>query len=329
MESVEIDRLKDYFELTYFDDAKHLSQQEPPPPQKPARRSTRLAKADPPTNPSPPVSIASDGATPRSEGSDLPGFDEAITHIDNMLSKLDDGDQGNDSRVSIESATKSFVFHCRCGEKGTDVEGGDLEKEMGSEDRGALICCDRCNLWMHMACQRWGRAGGLLETESFKCDVCSYVTEEFFRQKQWLKKNVNILGLLESEQQTGDGVGVLVHIGDFHYPGRIIRAPRKKEKVKTSIGKLWPWCFIADTSDLHKNPSGIQRGNGDHYVVSPARLVDALVCDGKARRQIRKKEPDYVTKPLDKGLNLQDELDKYSSAEPEYNSRPARFDVDE
>lgn len=56
-----------------------------------------------------------------------------------------------------------FHFTCRCGLKG---EGSllDLDQE--------IVECGECHVWSHLACQKDGRASGLLRSESFSCDSC-------------------------------------------------------------------------------------------------------------------------------------------------------------
>ncbi|TFK96615.1 hypothetical protein BDV98DRAFT_659050 [Pterulicium gracile] len=106
-----------------------------------------------------------------------------------------------------DSAATMFVFQCRCGRKGqdADVKGGRLQHKMGTAHLGGLIQCDQCLRWMHIACQRRGRADKLGEDVEFSCDWCGYLMSDFNRIRRGLKNSSLPANQLQKDEKKKSG----------------------------------------------------------------------------------------------------------------------------
>lgn len=72
------------------------------------------------------------------------------------------------SQSSVSSVpNEDFNLICRCGDR---VDGN---KVYDSTFVGEAASCDACRRWVHIACQKGGRAHGLTEQSSFFCDRCN------------------------------------------------------------------------------------------------------------------------------------------------------------
>ncbi|TFK96307.1 hypothetical protein BDV98DRAFT_608405 [Pterulicium gracile] len=200
-----------------------------------------------------------------------------------------------------DSAATMFVFQCRCGRKGqdADVKGGRLQHKMGAAHLGGLIQCNQCLRWMHIACQRRGRADKLREDVKFSCNWCGYLMSNFNQTRRGLKNSSFPANQLQKDEKKKSGTTetkakklprlkdrllagafALVQLGVSWYPVCIIRTPLESEPDEYTI-HIWEGC------DKYVDPEALERLRYVAlrvYIAPGVVLRDAMRCDQQARR---------------------------------------------
>lgn len=152
-----------------------------------------------------------------------------------------------------------YPFNCRCGASGN----GHLHA-----NGEPLVCCDICENWSHISCQREGRASTLRKTDKFICDFCTFAdmlpafAQKVTRRSSRANKQPVALRLLA-------GKGALAQFGDFWYPVRLIQKQRSSWRVK-----WWRGCQF----NYPDEPS---------EWIPESQIVDELWGDKRMRRTIR------------------------------------------
>ncbi|KAJ7046703.1 hypothetical protein C8F04DRAFT_1061422 [Mycena alexandri] len=185
----------------------------------------------------------------------LPKTPEVDLHIDNSPPSPVHQSEPPLSRI----LPREFDFSCRCGDHGPD----------GSKFANGLevIQCERCLVWSHMSCQRFGRATGLRKTTPFFCDRCMRTELPIPSPPKAGRQRTQRI-------QLKAGMGALAKYGKFHYPVRLLLRLPGKQAWRV---RFWRKCvYPPDVSE--PNPeAAIPEGD----------LVDSLYGNQAARRHIR------------------------------------------
>ncbi|KAH7907178.1 hypothetical protein BJ138DRAFT_1014934 [Hygrophoropsis aurantiaca] len=171
------------------------------------------------------------------------------------------------ANILSSSQQSAYPVYCRCGLTG-DGHGLSLDS--------AMVMCEDCQNWSHIACQRGARASNLARTQKFICDFCSP-----YRPSS--KKNSTRRRRTEAKESEKPpkaslrerlaGKGALARIDKYWYPVRLIQ--RQLNPALWQV-KFWRGCRFPKGVTVQPNQT-----------VNESSLVDELWHDKKSRREIR------------------------------------------